>query len=133
MQNPGTALVVKIFVFNDSGEILLLQRSQSSPVRPDGWDLPGGIVGYNEDPDDSVLRELNEETSLVARGSRVFYVGTETEPLHIVTLFYKAKTKSTNITLSEEHEQFKWAKPETILKLQMPQKFANAIRFLSEG
>ena len=131
MQNHGTVIVTKIFVFNDIGEVLL-QRSQIASIRPHGWDLPGGIVEDNEDPNNSVLRELKEESSLKAIDTQVFYIGTELEPVHIITLFYKAKTISTDVTLSPEHEKFIWAKPEAILDFQMPQKFVDAVHILSE-
>lgn len=43
-------------------EILLINRGKN-PFK-DHLALPGGFVDYNEDPEDAVLRELKEETSL---------------------------------------------------------------------
>jgi 8-oxo-dGTP diphosphatase len=124
-------LLAKIFVVNDQGEILLLQRSATDDRRPLGWDLPGGNVEHNEDPNVAVLRELKEEAGLTVPDSQVFYVGTETEDHYIVTLLYKGIADSFDVTLSFEHEQFKWIKPEDIVNFDMPEKYVKSALLLA--
>jgi 8-oxo-dGTP diphosphatase len=124
-------LLAKIFVINDQGEILLLQRSATDDRRPLGWDLPGGNVEHNEDPNIAVLRELKEEAGLTASDSQVFYVGTETENHYIVTLLYKGTAESFDVILSFEHEQFKWIKPEDIVNFDMPEKYVKSALLLA--
>ena len=46
-------------IFNESGEILLMERSDGS-----GWCLPCGFVEPNESPAEGVIREVREETGL---------------------------------------------------------------------
>jgi ADP-ribose pyrophosphatase YjhB (NUDIX family) len=46
-------------IFNESGEILLMERSDSS-----GWCLPCGFVEPNETPVEGIIRETREETGL---------------------------------------------------------------------
>ena len=46
-------------IFNESGEILLMERSDGS-----GWCLPCGWVEPNEKPIEAVIREVHEETGL---------------------------------------------------------------------
>lgn len=46
-------------IFNKSGEILLMERSDGS-----GWCLPCGFVEPNETPVEAVTREVQEETGL---------------------------------------------------------------------
>lgn len=123
-------LLSKIFVLNDKGEILLLQRSHTDDRRPLGWDLPGGNVEHNEDPNVAVLRELQEEAGLTASNSQVFYVGTETEDHYIVTLLYKGTADVLDVKLSHEHEQYKWIKPEEITNFDMPQKYVTSALML---
>ena len=125
-------LLAKIFVLNDKGEILLLQRSRTDDRRPLGWDLPGGNVEYNEDPNEAVVRELQEEAGLTASNVQVFYVGTETEDHYIVTLLYKATAEATDIKLSFEHEQYRWIKPEEITDFEMPKKYVTSALMLAE-
>lgn len=46
-------------IFNERGEILLMERSDGS-----GWCLPCGFVEPNETPIEGVIREVREETGL---------------------------------------------------------------------
>lgn len=46
-------------IFNDKGEILLMERSDGS-----GWCMPCGFVEPNETPAEGVIREVREETGL---------------------------------------------------------------------
>ncbi len=46
-------------IFNESGEILLIERSDGS-----GWCLPCGFVEPNETPVEGIIREVREETGL---------------------------------------------------------------------
>lgn len=125
-------LLAKVFVMNEKGEVLLLQRSRSDDRRPLGWDLPGGNVEYNEDPNEAVLRELQEEAGLTASNLQVFYVGTETDDHYIVTLLYKATAETTEVKLSFEHEQYKWVKPQEITDFEMQQKYVTSALMLAE-
>lgn len=125
-------LLAKVFVVNEKGEVLLLQRSRSDDRRPLGWDLPGGNVEYNEDPNEAVLRELQEEAGLTASNLQVFYVGTETDDHYIVTLLYKATAETTEVKLSFEHEQYKWVKPQEITDFEMQQKYVTSALMLAE-
>ena len=71
---PGTmppdlpATAVKIYVFQ--GDKLLL-----SNIRSRGWDLPGGHIESGETPEQTVSRELKEETgATVARIELIGYL-----------------------------------------------------------
>jgi 8-oxo-dGTP diphosphatase len=119
-------LLAKIFVTNDKGEILLLQRSATDDRRPLGWDLPGGNVEYNEDPNTAVLRELKEEANLETANPQIFYVSTETESHYIVTLLYKGLATTSDVVLSHEHLKFQWIKPENIVNFDMPEKYVKS-------
>lgn len=50
----GTAAIVR------HGDQLLLVRHSYRP----GWCLPGGMLGWSEHPDQTVVREIREETGL---------------------------------------------------------------------
>ena len=55
----------------DGIEHLLLTRVSPAGYPAGWWALPGGGVDHGESPHDAVLRELHEETGLVAASSRL--------------------------------------------------------------
>ena len=56
---------VKVMVFNDRGELLLIRNSYG---RTDLYLLPGGGVGWFETPAAAALREVKEEVGLEVHG-----------------------------------------------------------------
>lgn len=61
----GETRFADTLVFNDKGEILLLQRLDSEGGYTGLWGLPGGHVEPGEDFKDAGARELFEETGLI--------------------------------------------------------------------
>jgi 8-oxo-dGTP diphosphatase len=59
---PSVSAVVR----NAAGEVLLARRSDNGR-----WSLPAGVLDPGEQPADAVLREVLEETGVVARIERV--------------------------------------------------------------
>ena len=126
-------LLAKIFVFNSDGQVLLLQRSETDDHRPLGWDLPGGGVELNENPNVTVIRELKEEAGLACADSHIFYVGTETEPDYTVTLLYRGHISGGKVMLSYEHSAYTWVTPAEIAEVDMPSKYKKAAVVLAAG
>ena len=50
---------------NNGLELLMIERGPDPAVWEGMWAFPGGFVDYGEDPEDAVLRELQEELSLI--------------------------------------------------------------------
>lgn len=65
--------VVRAFIFNPEGQILLTQHREAAP-----WVLPGGHVEKDESLHDAMLREVREEFNIAAR----FFEIDDTEILH---------------------------------------------------
>lgn len=67
MSNPKLFFIgVKALVRRDDGRILLLKadtKNHSKNTRP-YWDLPGGRIEENETPDQTLIREVAEETGI---------------------------------------------------------------------
>lgn len=72
-KNPGIGAAV--VVRNDAGEILLVQRSANS-TKPGLWCIPAGYVDDGEGIREAAVRELAEETGLIATAGRVLQVET---------------------------------------------------------
>ena len=55
------AIVVRAFIFNDEGQILMTKHKTNMP-----WVLPGGHVEKNEDIHTAMQREIREEFGISA-------------------------------------------------------------------
>jgi 8-oxo-dGTP diphosphatase len=65
---PGAAAIVR----DDAGRILLLRHSDSGR-----WGEPAGMIEPGEQPADAIVREIFEETGIVAEVERVAGVTTQ--------------------------------------------------------
>lgn len=89
-------------IFNDSGEILLMERADGS-----GWCLPCGWVEVNERPIDAAIREVFEETGLEVTVKRLVGVFTrqasqKNGPHTMVAIVHLCEIVSGELTLSHE-------------------------------
>jgi len=73
-EQPKKMIVVKTIIKSDSGSILV-----AKPTYKKTWQLPGGGVDAGENPEDAVVREVNEELGL----------GIDKLALNIVGTIYK--------------------------------------------
>jgi ADP-ribose pyrophosphatase YjhB (NUDIX family) len=94
-------------VLNEAGEILLLEHV-FHPYYP--WGLPGGWVGRDESPADTVVRELREETGLEVRVLLPLTVGLGVTSGHL-DLVFLCQTDGGDIRLSDEILDFRWCDP----------------------
>ena len=89
-------------IFNESGEILLMERADSS-----GWCLPCGWVEPNEKPVEAVIREVREETGLVIKAKQLVGVFTRTPsvkngPHTMIAVVHLREIVGGELTLSHE-------------------------------
>jgi len=93
---PPVAVTVDVVTFtvvNDQLQILLVRRGQQ-PYKG-RWALPGGFVRDKEDLEAAALRELHEETGVIAEPRHLEQLGTYGRPrrdprMRIVTVAYWA-------------------------------------------
>ena len=81
-------------------------------MRTPFWDLPGGHVQVDEDPEHALYREVKEETGMdivMAKKlmTRPLYVGDPVQEQREVTFYWVSATGEVN--LSEEHDVYVWA------------------------
>ena len=62
-------------IFNDKKEVLLVKLTYQ---RFHPWGLPGGSLEYGEAPEDAVLREVWEETSMKVKIEKFLFIKTWT-------------------------------------------------------
>lgn len=108
---------VKVLLYNQHDELLLLRRSR---VVSDGsivWDIPGGRIEAHEALEAGLKRELLEECGVTAHidpellAAQDISVGTDR---HVVRLTYRARIDQLIVKLSDEHNSYVWASPHAL-------------------
>jgi 8-oxo-dGTP diphosphatase len=105
------------------GKYLVTRRSKLSTYMPCKWDIPGGIVEPGETIEETVHREVREETGLTIQIEHVIYAYANRDQLPIRQTFqivYLCKYKNGKITLDpSEHDAYKWLAYDDIANLEM--------------
>jgi molecular chaperone GrpE len=109
-------ITAKAVLFAPDGKVLILTRAASDKRGPGKFDLPGGHVDPGETPEETIRREVMEETGLTV---------TETYPLPTFAVFagddgssiqklrFIAFTESSDvITDPAEHSDHEWLTPD---------------------
>ena len=102
-------------------KILTIKRSPTDFSRANTWDIPGGHVTYGESHEDSLRREIREETGMEVGSLAPFHVISEydkAQPMYYLWIVYQTAASTDQITLSHEHTDFRWVTPEAFLKLK---------------
>lgn len=95
-------------VIKNKDRMLLLRRKDGF------WEFPGGGVDWGEDPENSAVREVKEETGIEIRKPLQFLGITsavyekEGNEKHSVYLVYAAETDQEQVNLTGEHDEHRW-------------------------
>jgi bis(5'-nucleosidyl)-tetraphosphatase len=101
------------------------------------WDLPKGNIEGGEQPIQTMVREVREETAIVdlrvipgyERRIEYFY-RRDGKKVHKTVVFFLAETSAEEVTISFEHQAYGWfGYAEAIRKVTYP----NARRLIREG
>lgn len=123
--------IVSAIIRNYENKYLILKRSSSLRLAPGIWEFLSGTPENGETSERAILREVQEEIAVqcsIQERLPVFEIS-DTEGHWIVTPYVVAIT-SENISISEEHSEYRWVSLEEILsdtKLSKDLSFFNAI------
>jgi len=120
LRNRTLVVVKGIIQFNQ--KVLIVRRDENDPVGPGAWEFVGGKVDYGETLEGALLREIKEETGLTAEIKQLLYATTfmTESKIHIVVLAYQCSVKDDKVTLSEEHNNYKWVGEKEVRVLISP-------------
>jgi len=111
-------IATKAFIANSEGKILLVRESSKykDGANAGKFDIVGGRVEPGQRFDDSLKREIKEETGLDADIGKPFFVNewrpvVKGEEWQIVGVFFECRPKSSEVKLSEDHDEFVWIDP----------------------
>jgi len=97
-------------VITKGGKILMVRRAPDSPIHPNLWDLPGGILENKEKPEEGLKREVKEETNLKVKVVKpLFSCSESSNGNEVFFLLYECRILSGKIKLSNEHTEWKWS------------------------
>ncbi len=125
----------KIVILDGENRALLLRRSQSHPKSPLKPDLAGGIIENNETLEDGLIREVREETGLDINNFPLTLLHSYTQKFPGVSvhrLLYGVRLHATspNITISWEHDTYRWVSVDDLLNIEEP--YQTGVNFAHE-
>ena len=105
---------VKGIVRHDN-RILIVQRA-AADSGGGTWECPGGKIDFGEQPEDSLIREIREETGLTVTVDKIAYASSIlTHPdRQVILLVYFCTAVTSSVMLSEEHDAYLWADEQLI-------------------
>jgi 8-oxo-dGTP pyrophosphatase MutT (NUDIX family) len=123
--------VVRILIPDREGRLLILRRG-STAYSSGAWCLPGGKIDYGKTAEETLIQELQEETSLECEHLKFLFwqdsLPTEgVTTMHCINFYFECRVSGT-IVLNEESSEFAWVRPEDLPKYEVV--FRNDIAML---
>ena len=114
-------IATKALIVNDKGQVLILREASTyeEGTNVGRYHLPGGRLNPGEAFQDGLKREVDEESGLQIEIGKPIYVG-EWRPVikgvqnQIIAIFFVCKPLTSDVRLSEEHDDYKWVLPSDV-------------------
>jgi 8-oxo-dGTP diphosphatase len=116
-------------IFNEENKLLLVKRSDSDEWMGGKFALVGGGVEENEIPEETIIREVKEETNLTIKKPKLVYSTIEENTFLYVFL---AKVNSDKIKLNDEHTGYIWVGKMDLDKYDTVPNLADMIKKVHE-
>mgnify|MGYP001614629867 CR=1 FL=1 len=100
-------------------KILILKKSKDDWNYPNKWSFCSGYVKEFESAEDTVIREIKEETGLsakIAKKGKLLEVKDNKNGKTWIIIVFLCSVKSSNVRLCDENVEYKWIKYEEIKK-----------------
>lgn len=121
-QNFSPQLSVAGCYMHHKGRYLFLHRSAGKP-QEHTWGVPAGKLEKGESPGQGLLREVQEETGVNLNQSQVQEVGTlylrHGHMDFLYHMFTQEMEEQAEVTLSKEHQAFRWVNPLELFQLPL--------------
>ncbi len=115
-------VATKAIIKNKEGKYLVLYKSGTEEINPDKIDIPGGRMNFGESVEESLKREVAEETGIkieIIKPLRAW--GLVKDDLHLVGITFLAEYVSGELRLSGEHTKYEWMDKKKILTGDYPE------------
>ena len=117
-----------------NGKVLILQRHKNEDIYPNMWELPSGKRELLESSENSLIREVREETGLDVKAVIPFsvfdYQIEKPDEVRDSTQinFLVIPVNDKDVVLSKEHQAFAWINKEEIDKYNLTEATKKVIR-----
>ncbi len=121
-------VAVKAIITNSKGEILLL-KVNTGLRDSEKWDLPGGLMEFEDSVESRVSQEVFEETGLKITDWKLigvaetvfekFVLNGETKDAKVIVVGFTTALDESNVAIvvSEEHDSYSWISTSELEKL----------------
>ena len=116
---------VKAIIIDDN-KVLCLKNERNE------WDLAGGKINFNEDIEESLKREVKEETNLNINNFNILQpVNLIFNDVSVIVLIYSVNISCDSpIIISYEHSEYNFFSKSEVMNLNLPQYYKNLIEDL---
>jgi 8-oxo-dGTP diphosphatase len=116
-----TILVAACALIDSDGRVLLAQRPEGK-VMAGLWEFPGGKVEAGERPEESLIRELNEELGIVVKEeclAPLTFASHVYPDFHLLMPLYVCR-RWEGFVQGREQQKLKWVRPLELRNYPMP-------------
>jgi 8-oxo-dGTP diphosphatase len=116
-----TVLVAACALIDADGRVLIAQRPEGKPMAG-LWEFPGGKIEAGERPEQTLIRELNEELGIVVREdclAPLTFASHAYPDFHLLMPLYVCRRWEGTVTATEG-QQLAWVKPNRLRDYEMP-------------
>ena len=114
-------VVAACALLDADGRVLLAQRPAGKPMAG-LWEFPGGKVEADERPEDTLIRELNEELGIVVREpclAPLTFASHAYSEFHLLMPLYVCRRWEGTVT-AKEGQALTWVRPNRLRDYKMP-------------
>jgi len=102
-------------IINDGGKALVLRRANGRPTILGKYELPGGKLAYNEQPEDALRRYLHDDVGLHVKSAQLFdvvtYIDHDDRGIQYAVIMYLVTPAEMNrpIKMSGNYNKYKYS------------------------
>jgi len=139
MERKRQKVIAVALIRNQEGKILVQKRIDPQVPQADGkWEFPGGVVEFNETPEQAVVRECKEETNCIIEIVRTLplchtkiWQRTDGVTLQVFVWFFEANhMEGEPRPVDKKVSELKWCTKEQALQLDSLPGLKESLKYI---
>ncbi|MFB6246547.1 MAG: NUDIX hydrolase [Candidatus Pacearchaeota archaeon] len=111
---PFYPIVLGILFDPETKKILIGKRKKDENIKELTWAFPGGRPEYGEELEDSIKREIKEETNYDAESLGVIHAKTYPEKRDLLSIYFLCELTGGEGNPQDDFDEIKWVEPSEI-------------------